>query len=89
MCKADEFSEIRFHSDKTILNQLNKDPLIRFPLKGKISSVHEKVFLLIQAAIGGVSFTESDKGAKSKPHNMSADQALIMRNATRLAKGFT
>lgn len=30
LCKAEEFSDVRFHSDKKLLNSLNKDPLIRY-----------------------------------------------------------
>jgi len=86
MSKSDEFSDIRFHSDKTLLNAINKDPVIRYPVAGKVTEVYQKVFLIIQASIGGVNL-ERDVQKSTKTHSLTFDAKLIMRNASRIIKG--
>ncbi|KAJ3358463.1 Sec63 [Kappamyces sp. JEL0680] len=86
LSKAEEF-EVRFHSDKAILNLLNKDPDIRFPIQGKVTDVHQKIFLLIQAAIGGVSIDQSKERAGEKSHRLTSDSSLVIRGAERLVRG--
>lgn len=52
LTKAEEYSELRFQQgEKQILNALNKNPNIRFPLKGRATTVVDKVFLLIQVCL--------------------------------------
>lgn len=100
-CKAEEFSDIRFRNDKMILNKFNKSGGVRsayirvygiytitsrFALSGKVSEVWHKVFLLVQACIGGLSITDpNDK--QQKTSHLAADTALIMKNANRMCKG--
>ncbi|KAL5036668.1 ATP-dependent DNA helicase MER3 [Batrachochytrium dendrobatidis] len=49
LCKAQEFSSIRFHADKAHLNALNKHADVKFPIKGRISTINDKVNILLQA----------------------------------------
>ncbi|KAJ3160157.1 Sec63 [Geranomyces michiganensis] len=48
LCRAEEFSGIRFRSDKTQLNTLNKNKSIRFPVSGRVGRVDQKINVLIQ-----------------------------------------
>ncbi|KAJ3048240.1 Sec63 [Rhizophlyctis rosea] len=82
LCAAEEFAEIRFHQDKMHLSALNKHESIRFPLKNKrVSTVAQKVNLLIQCALGTVPFTEQKTAI-----SMSQDTTLILPHATRVAR---
>nr|KAJ3422178.1 hypothetical protein HK105_000846 [Polyrhizophydium stewartii] len=47
---AEEFERIRFHSDKAHLNALNKNQDIRFPIKGRVVTISQKVNVLLQLA---------------------------------------
>ncbi|KAJ3288448.1 Sec63, partial [Borealophlyctis nickersoniae] len=81
LCKAEEFSDIRFHMDKAHLNALNKNPGMRYPIKGRISNIDQKVNVLIQCALGTIPFTE----AKSAPQ-MANETSMIMQHASRIAR---
>jgi ATP-dependent DNA helicase HFM1/MER3 len=87
MSKSDEFGDVRFHSDKKLLNDINKDPGIKYPVVGRVTEIHQKVFLIIQSSIGGVSLEHADQQKATKSHSLSFDAKLIMRNATRILKG--
>ncbi|KAI8922392.1 Sec63 Brl domain-containing protein [Powellomyces hirtus] len=82
LCKAEEFSEIHFRGDKTQLNLLNKNKSIRFPLKGRVSSVDQKVNVLIQCCLGSISI------ADQKSH-LALETTSIMTQATRVARFMT
>ncbi|KNC99300.1 uncharacterized protein SPPG_09286 [Spizellomyces punctatus DAOM BR117] len=81
LCKAEEFSNLRFHSDKGHLNALNKNPSMRFPIKGKVVNVEHKVNILIQCALGSIPFTEQ-KTAQS----LTLETSGIMQTACRIAR---
>ncbi|KAK9719764.1 ATP-dependent DNA helicase MER3 [Basidiobolus ranarum] len=49
LSKAEEFSELRIQSgEKSVLNKENKNTSLKFPLKGKVKTVDERIFLMIQ-----------------------------------------
>ncbi|RKO84725.1 Sec63 Brl domain-containing protein, partial [Blyttiomyces helicus] len=58
LCKSEEFADIGFRQDKAVLTVLNKNPAIRFPIKGRLSTADLKVNLLIQCTLGSIPFTE-------------------------------
>ncbi|KAI8916332.1 P-loop containing nucleoside triphosphate hydrolase protein [Gorgonomyces haynaldii] len=78
-CKAKEFAEMRFRQDKAILNNMNKHPNLRFKLKGKVSTVDQKIFLLIQAVLSNVPLAE-----KKQTFSMTQEANLVMKTAERL-----
>jgi replicative superfamily II helicase len=57
ICLCDEFSAMYLHSgDKSALNELCRNKLcIRFPLPGKVQLSADKVFLIIQCVLSGIS----------------------------------
>lgn len=82
IAKSEEFSEMRFHQgDKTVLNTLNKKHGIKFPIKGKVKDVPDKVSLLIQAALGNVTLAELNA-----PKNTIMELPGVLKGATRIAK---
>ncbi|KAI8897262.1 Sec63 Brl domain-containing protein [Globomyces pollinis-pini] len=85
MCRAEEFNEIRFHSDKGFLNKLNKDLNIKFPIKGRVCELYQKVSLCIQATLSGLSLTDSTKN--STTHSLSSDANLILKSINRVNRG--
>ncbi|KAJ1679991.1 ATP-dependent DNA helicase MER3, partial [Spiromyces aspiralis] len=51
MCKAAEFQDYRIAmGEKGLLNELNKDPAIRFPLQRKVKDISDKIYILTQVA---------------------------------------
>ncbi|CAO3632232.1 unnamed protein product [Cunninghamella echinulata] len=56
VCQAQEFENSnRFNAnEKPFLNELRKNPSIRFVLKDKVSTVSERIFLLIQCVLGDI-----------------------------------
>jgi ATP-dependent DNA helicase HFM1/MER3 len=83
LCRAEDFSDIRFHNDKGQLNLINKNPGIRYPIKGKVSAIEQKISLCLQAVIGGVSLGEG----KNRAHTLHQDAAVILQQAQRISRG--
>ncbi|KAJ3016304.1 Sec63 [Thoreauomyces humboldtii] len=80
LCKAEEFSEIRFRGDKGQLNAVNKNPGIRFPLKDRVTAIEDKVNLIIQCCLGSLSIEDKASGGASVDTNM------VMGHAPRIAR---
>ncbi|KAJ1915480.1 ATP-dependent DNA helicase MER3 [Mycoemilia scoparia] len=60
MCKAEEFSEWRVAmGEKGLLNELNKHIAIKYPLKGKVKDVADKMYILFQCNMGGIDIKDS------------------------------
>ncbi|KAG6851272.1 hypothetical protein H0H93_011708 [Arthromyces matolae] len=78
------FSEIKLRaSEKPALNKLRKHTDIRFEIK-KLEKGPDKVFLLIQAVLGGISLSSPEyKSADSQPQ---LEAFSIFRHATRIAR---
>jgi ATP-dependent DNA helicase HFM1/MER3 len=58
VCNAKEFETIRFSGDKAILNKMNKDIGIRFPIEGKVKEIGDKVSVLAQTMFANLTFPE-------------------------------
>lgn len=59
LSRSKEFQEIRIRlGEKKKLNDMNKHPNMRFPLKGKVKSLENKIYIIIQASIGRVPFED-------------------------------
>ncbi|CAA7271574.1 unnamed protein product [Cyclocybe aegerita] len=67
ICSAEEFQDVKLRSsEKTLFQRLSKDIDIRFPVK-KVEKTSDKVFLLVQAVLGGISWNDY-KTTESQPH---------------------
>ncbi|ORY05951.1 hypothetical protein K493DRAFT_373483 [Basidiobolus meristosporus CBS 931.73] len=82
LSKAEEFSELRIQSgEKSALNKENKNASLKYPLKGKIKTVDERIFLIIQFMLEGITFSE--------PKIQSAvnqDTNIIILHGSRILK---
>ncbi|KAG8969461.1 Sec63 [Tulasnella sp. 419] len=84
MAQAAEFSDIRLRgNDKTVYNKIREHNDIRFRA-GKIERTADKVMLLIQAVLGGISLNSAEfKTSDSQP----ALEALgVFKHACRIAR---
>ncbi|KAF8077800.1 Sec63 Brl domain-containing protein [Lyophyllum atratum] len=81
---SEELSETKLRaSEKTALNRLRKHPDIRFEIK-KLEKTADKVFLLIQAVLGGISLNTAEyKSADSQPQ---LEAFGIFRHVSRIAR---
>ncbi|CAG8457778.1 10751_t:CDS:10 [Ambispora leptoticha] len=80
LSKAAEFSELRCHQgEKQVLNNLNKHPQIRFPLKGKVTRVDHKVYVMIQCTLGHIAFSDPKMGFQ-----MNIDANIIFQHCPRI-----
>ena len=79
LCKSNEFS-IKFQMDKALLNALNKNSGIRFPVKGKVTTIDQKIGILIQCALGSIDLPE--KGAAT----MTNETAGIFQQCNRIIR---
>jgi len=80
LSKSAEFSDVALRqSEKSILNRLSekKNPdRIRYPLESKVKTNYHKVFVIIQAALGGTSFSDI---------SLTQESLLIFKSAPRIA----
>ncbi|KAG9290860.1 hypothetical protein G9A89_011010 [Geosiphon pyriformis] len=80
LSKAEEFYELRFHQgEKQVLNNINKSPDIRFPIKGRVTRVDQKIFLMLQCLLGNIAFSDPKMGFQM---NMEAN--VILQHSPRL-----
>ena len=79
LSKAKEFDEFRFRQgDKKHLNAINQNKgKMRFPIKGKIKEVEEKINCLIQASFGDIACED---------WNLKQQQQAILHNAPRIMR---
>ncbi|KAL0946540.1 hypothetical protein HGRIS_012747 [Hohenbuehelia grisea] len=84
LASADEFSDIKMRaSEKTPLNKLRRHDDIRFEVK-KVEKPWHKIFLLIQAVLGGISLNSAEyKSGDSQP-NLEAFS--VFRHVSRIAR---
>ncbi|KAI9446595.1 P-loop containing nucleoside triphosphate hydrolase protein [Lactarius indigo] len=87
LAASEEFSELKMRAgDKQVYNQLQEHIDIRFKIK-RIEKVADKVFLLIQAILGKVSLHATEY--KSGESNALLDSVIVLRHASRIARGKT
>ncbi|KAF9527017.1 hypothetical protein CPB83DRAFT_908025 [Crepidotus variabilis] len=74
---------VRQKSSKILYNKLRKDTEIRFELK-KVDKTCDKIFLLVQAVLGGISFNNPDYKSSDSQPNMEA--FTVFKHISRIAK---
>ncbi|EGN95664.1 hypothetical protein SERLA73DRAFT_76746 [Serpula lacrymans var. lacrymans S7.3] len=79
-------SEIGLGTIANIYDKLRLHDDIRFPIK-KVQKTSDKIFLLIQAVLGGIPLSGSDfRGGDSQPHY---EAFAVFRHISRIATGIT
>lgn len=81
---AEEFQELRIRtSDKTCLNKLRQHNDIRYGVK-KIEKTSDKVFIIIQAVLGGISLNSPEyRTSDNQPH---LEALAIFRHVGRIVR---
>ncbi|KAJ1961373.1 ATP-dependent DNA helicase MER3, partial [Dispira parvispora] len=84
LSQAQEYSELRFQvGEKSVLNELNKHVLIKHPVKGRVRTIDQKVYLLFQIYLGNLNVT----GAKIS-FQMQNEIRFVVQQAHRVLKCF-
>ncbi|KJA27175.1 hypothetical protein HYPSUDRAFT_75106, partial [Hypholoma sublateritium FD-334 SS-4] len=84
ICGAEEFSDLKLRaSEKSVFNGLRKDPDIRFEIN-KVENTTHKVFLLVQAVLGGINLHEY-KTPESQPQ---LEAFSVFKHISRIARAF-
>jgi ATP-dependent DNA helicase HFM1/MER3 len=79
ICKAEDFDTRFSQGDKMILNEINKLQDIRYPVKGRITELYQRVYLLLQCALGLV------KPTQHKTALMVSETTRMLPIASRVA----
>ncbi|KAF9482801.1 P-loop containing nucleoside triphosphate hydrolase protein [Pholiota conissans] len=84
ICGAEEFHDVKLRaSEKANFNKLRKDQDIRFEVTKRVETTTDKVFLLVQAVLGGINLNEY-KGPDSQPQ---LEAFCIFKHVARIARG--
>ncbi|KAJ1972818.1 ATP-dependent DNA helicase MER3, partial [Dimargaris verticillata] len=67
--------------EKAILNGLGKHPALRYPVKGKVKTIAQKVYLLLQCYLGHIHISDPKLG-----HQMAAEMRTTVHQAYRILK---
>ncbi|KAI8141933.1 Sec63 Brl domain-containing protein [Fennellomyces sp. T-0311] len=80
--KAEEFEFMRFTTgEKPFLNAIQKNANIRFPISGKVATIADKVFLVIQCVLGDISLHGGNMGS-----SLALSTFQMLQYACRVAK---
>ncbi|KAF7337997.1 ATP-dependent DNA helicase MER3 [Mycena venus] len=82
---SEELAETKLRaSEKTVYNKLRKHNDIRFEVK-KVEKTSDKVFLLIQAVLGGISLNSQEYKSPDSQPNLEA--FAVFKHIPRIARG--
>ncbi|KAJ1658682.1 ATP-dependent DNA helicase MER3 [Dispira simplex] len=85
LSQAQEYSELRFQvGEKSVLNELNKHVLIKYPVKGRVRTIDQKVYLLFQIYLGNLNVANAKIGFQ-----MQNEMHFVVQQAYRVLKCFT
>ncbi|CCU75049.1 hypothetical protein HFM1/MER3 [Blumeria hordei DH14] len=86
LCRAVEFKDLRIKpAERSCLRQLNKSPLIKFPVSEPISTIAQKVSLIIQVHLGGIPYPDEKEFGPIR-RQFSTDKNIIFERAQRLIR---
>ena len=72
-------------NERSVLRELNKSPFLKYPIKDNISTSPHKVFIMIQAQLGGVELP-NEKDAQVIRRQYQTDISIILDHARRLVR---
>ncbi|KAF7909318.1 uncharacterized protein EAF01_003036 [Botrytis porri] len=86
ICQAAEFKDLRMKpNERSSLREFNKSPMMKFPIKENISTTGHKIFLMIQAQLGGIEpLTDNDFRVISRQFAMETN--IILERFQRLIR---
>ncbi|KAB8296775.1 hypothetical protein EYC80_002192 [Monilinia laxa] len=86
ICQAAEFKDLRLKpNERASLREFNKSPMMKFPIKENISTTGHKIFLMVQAQLGGIELlANSDFRIISRQFSMETN--IILERLQRLIR---
>lgn len=86
IAQASEFKGIRIRSgEKTMLKEINKSPMMKFPIKVNIAMTAHKVSIIIQATLGGIELLHESRYSNLQ-RQFTADLSYVFRHIHRLIR---
>jgi len=88
IAQAAEFNVMKFRAgEKTMYKEINKSPMIKFPIRVDLALPPHKVSLIIQSVLGGID-TQNDNRFKNLRHQFGCDEKIIFQHVHRLVRCF-
>ncbi|KAK0707951.1 hypothetical protein B0H67DRAFT_671617, partial [Lasiosphaeris hirsuta] len=86
LSQASEVCEFRFRpAERALFRELNKSPMLVYPIKEQVTQTHHKVSLIVQAQLGQIQYTDSGEGAKLR-RQLMVEKKLIFERLQRLVR---
>ncbi|KAK3315846.1 putative HFM1/MER3 protein [Apodospora peruviana] len=86
LSQASEFNDFRFKpAERALFREINKSPLIMFPIKETISQTKHKLSLMIQAHLGSVEYPDSSEAAKMR-RQLMVEKKMVLERLQRLIR---
>ncbi|KAK4187755.1 putative ATP-dependent DNA helicase, partial [Podospora australis] len=86
LAQAAEFKEFRFKpAERAVFREINKDPLIVYPIKETVTQTWHKISLIVQAQLGCVQVPDSGDGNKLR-RQLVIEQKLVFERLNRLVR---
>ncbi|KAM7208295.1 P-loop containing nucleoside triphosphate hydrolase protein [Naviculisporaceae sp. PSN 640] len=86
LSQATEFNDFRFKSqERAIFKDLNKNPVILFPVKEPVNETWQKMSLMVQSYLGNIDFPDSGDAAKLRMH-LVKERSTVMDKMARLIR---
>ncbi|KAK3693172.1 hypothetical protein B0T22DRAFT_420334 [Podospora appendiculata] len=86
LSQAAEFNEFRFKpAERPLFRELNRSPLIVYPVKEVVAQTHHKISLMVQAHLGSVQYSDSDDAAKFR-RQLMVEKKIVFERMQRLIR---
>ncbi|EGO54185.1 hypothetical protein NEUTE1DRAFT_103645 [Neurospora tetrasperma FGSC 2508] len=80
LAEAVEFKEFRIKpAERTLFREINKNPLITYPVKEQIQHTQHKISLIVQLHLGSVQYPDSAEAAKLRRQLMMEKKRIFER----------
>ncbi|KAK3952815.1 hypothetical protein QBC32DRAFT_397574 [Pseudoneurospora amorphoporcata] len=86
LAEAVEFKDFRIKpAERTLFREINKNPLIMYPLKEQVQHTQHKISLIVQVHLGSVQYPDSSEAAKLR-RQLMMEKKMIFERLQRLVR---
>ncbi|KHE80313.1 P-loop containing nucleoside triphosphate hydrolase protein [Neurospora crassa] len=86
LAEAVEFKEFRMKpAERTLFREINKNPLIMYPVKEQVQHTQHKISLIVQLHLGSVQYPDSAEAAKLR-RQLIMEKKMIFERLQRLIR---
>ncbi|KAJ4414108.1 ATP-dependent DNA helicase MER3 [Neurospora sp. IMI 360204] len=86
LAEAVEFKEFRIKpAERTLFREINKNPLIMYPVKEQVQHTQHKISLMVQVHLGCVQYPDSAEASKLR-RQLMMEKKMIFERLQRLAR---